>query len=319
MSLSTPVVLIIFNRPDTTEKVFQAIRQAQPQQLFVIADGARIDRPNEAEKCAAARAVIDRVDWECEVLTNFSDTNLGCGIRIVSGLNWVFSQVESAIILEDDCLPAPSFFTFCQELLDRYQDDERVMHISGNNFQNGQSRTEYSYYFSKYNHSWGWATWSRAWKHFDFEMKSWQEFKDAGMMKFICENKYEEKYWTDIFDRMHSEQPIDIWDYMWAYSCWIQGGLSVMPDVNLVANIGFSSNATHTKEESKFTNLPIGDIEKIHHPLFMIKHQEADLYNFDYVFGGKEMKEADTIYRKLYVGASNAKQRFKKLLLYHAD
>jgi hypothetical protein len=314
MSLSTPVALIIFNRPDTTEKVFQAIRQAQPQKLFVIADGPRIDRPNEAEKCAATRAIIDRVDWDCEVLTNFSDTNLGCGIRISSGLDWVFSQVESAIILEDDCLPAPSFFTFCQELLDRYRKDERIMHISGNNFQNGQSRTEYSYYFSKYNHSWGWASWSRAWKHFDFEMKSWQDFRDAGMMDFICNNKYEQRYWTDIFERTYIDRPVDIWDYMWTYTCWSQGGLSLIPNVNLVSNIGVGSDATHTKEESELTNLPTQDIDKIYHPPFVIQHKEADSYNFDRVFGGREMKKADNTYGRLRVRAINVKRRIDSLL-----
>ena len=152
--LTTPVVFIIFNRPDTTAKVFEAIRQAKPPKLLVIADGARIDKPGEAEKCAAARAIINQVDWQCEVLTNYSNVNLGCRKRVSSGLDWVFEQVEEAIVLEDDCLPHPSFFQYCQELLEKYRDDERIMMISGDNFQFGNETTEYSYYFSRYGHCW---------------------------------------------------------------------------------------------------------------------------------------------------------------------
>ena len=153
--LTTPVVFVIFNRPDTTAKVFEAIRQAKPPKLLVIADGARIDKPGEAKKCAAARAIINQVDWQCEVLTNYSDVNLGCRKRVSSGLDWVFEQVEEAIILEDDCLPHPTFFRYCQELLEKYRDDEHIMMISGNNFQFGRKRNEYSYYFSHYSHIWG--------------------------------------------------------------------------------------------------------------------------------------------------------------------
>ncbi|MEN2383889.1 MAG: hypothetical protein KA716_33360 [Gloeotrichia echinulata DEX184] len=155
MPLSTPIGFFIFNRPDLTAQVFEAIRQTKPHKLLVVADGPRF--PEEEEKCLKTREVIKSVDWDCEVLTNFSEINLGCKYRVYSGLDWVFSQVEEAIILEDDCLPTPSFFYFCQTLLQRYRDDERVMHISGNNFQFGQSRTPYSYYFSKYNHIWGWG------------------------------------------------------------------------------------------------------------------------------------------------------------------
>jgi hypothetical protein len=308
-SLATPVVFIIFNRPELTQLVFNAISQAQPKQLFIIADGARF--PEEMEKCQKARDIIKQVNWNCEVLTNFSDINMGCGVRISSGLDWVFSQVEEAIILEDDCLPTPSFFTFCHELLQKYKYDERIMHISANNFQDGYSRSQYSYYFSKYNNSWGWASWKRAWKYFNFEMNGWQEFKDAGMMKFICDNEYEEKYWTDIFQRMWSQQPRDIWDYMWTYTCWSQSGLSIIPEVNLVSNIGFGADATHTNGDSKFANLSRNEIDKIYHPHFVVKHKEADMYIFDYVFGGKAMKESDTIYSKVRKQGSNAKQYLK--------
>ena len=174
MNLTKPVVLIIFNRPKLTEVVFQAIREAKPPKLFLVADGPRPNRPDDIPRCAAARKVVEKVDWDCEVLRNYADENMGCGCRPASGITWVFSQVEEAIILEDDCVPSPSFFPFCQELLDRYRTDERVMHIGGMNWQSGHRRSPFSYFFSKYPQCWGWATWRRAWAHYDFTMRYWR-------------------------------------------------------------------------------------------------------------------------------------------------
>lgn len=237
MSITTPIAFIIFNRPDLTEIVFEAIRQAKPNKLLVIADGPRFTE--EAEKCNRARAVIQNVDWECEVLTNFSDINLGCKYRVSSGLDWVFSEVEEAIILEDDCLPTPSFFNFCQTLLEHYRHDERIMHICGNNF-HPYSINDYSYHFSLYNHIWGWATWRRAWKYFDVEMKTWQQCKKLSLFDSLWIDSYEKKYWIEIFDQV-SANLVDTWDYQWTYACWSQSGLSVNPNTNLVSNIGFGS------------------------------------------------------------------------------
>ena len=152
---STPVAFIIFNRPDTTKRVFAEIAKARPPKLLVIADGPRADHPADVEKCAAVRAIIDGVDWDCEVLKNYSDVNLGCKRRVSSGLDWVFDTVEEAIILEDDCLPHPTFFRFCEEMLEKYRDDKRIAMISGDNLQFGRKRTGYSYYFSRYPHIWG--------------------------------------------------------------------------------------------------------------------------------------------------------------------
>lgn len=155
-------VFPIFNRPDVTKKAFNEIRKVQPDILLVVSDGPSHHKQGEAEKCLETRAIIDQVDWDCKVLTNYSDVNLGCAKRILSGLDWIFGNFERAIILEDDCLPDPSFFPFCEELLERYKNDDRVMSISGQNSQFGRSRTSYSYYFSRYAHCWGWATWRRA-------------------------------------------------------------------------------------------------------------------------------------------------------------
>lgn len=169
--MSTPIALIIFNRPDLTIRVFSKIARAKPKTLFVIADGPRSDHPGDIKKCAEARSIIESVDWDCTVHKNYSDINLGCGRRLASGISWVFEKVEEAIILEDDCLPHPTFFRFCKELLERYRDDERIMQINGQNFQHKSMRTSYSYLFSYSNNCWGWATWRRAWQHFDMEMR----------------------------------------------------------------------------------------------------------------------------------------------------
>lgn len=176
--LQTPVVFFIFDRPDTTARVFAEIARGKPPKLLLVADGPRPDHPGEAEKCAAARAVVEQVDWPCEALTDYAETNLGCRRRVSSGLDWVFATVEEAIILEDNCLPHPTFFRFCEELLERYRDDERVMRISGGNHKFGRKIGTDSYYFTRYAHVWGWASWRRAWRYYDVNMKSWMSATD---------------------------------------------------------------------------------------------------------------------------------------------
>jgi hypothetical protein len=293
MSFSTPVAFLIFNRPDLTKIVFEAIAKVKPKQLFVVADGPRFAA--EAEKCEQARAVIDRVDWECDVSTNYSEKNLGCGRRPASGIDWVFSKVEEAIFLEDDCLPVKSFFFFCQELLERYRDDHRIMVIGGNNFQSGQKRSAYSYHFSKYSGCWGWASWRRAWEYFDYEMKTWPEFKQAGILEMVCEDTYEHKFWTKVFDSMYENSAQkDIWDYQWKYACWSQNGLAIEPSVNLVANLGLGrSDATHTTNKNPLLKQisKTQEIGEIKHPPFVVRHRAADAYVFDYIVGGKQMKK----------------------------
>ncbi len=275
--MKTPVVFIIFKRPQTTEKVFEVIRQAKPQKLFLIADGPRIDRPDEVEKCAAARAIVDQVDWDCEVLKNFSETNLGCGKRVYSGLDWVFEHVEEAIILEDDCVPHPSFFPFCENLLEQYRFDQRITSISGQNVQLGYRRTQYSYYFSRYSHSWGWATWRRVWRYYDFDMKLWQEVKSTNFLQNILMDSHVARYWTEIFERTYNEH-INIWDYQWTLTCWLQSGLSIIPNVNLVSNIGFGADATHFKQKgNKTLYKPIEAMEfPLKHPPSVIRNVQAD-------------------------------------------
>jgi len=296
--MNVPVLLVIFNRPDLTRRALAAIRRVRPRTLLVVADGPR--SAAEAALCAQTRDVISEVDWDCTVLTNYADENLGCGIRVHTGIDWAFSQFEELIILEDDCIPDPSFFSFCAQLLEYYREDKRVMHISGNNFQPEQPSTSYGYYFSKYTHAWGWATWRRAWKHFDWTLKQWPELKKSGMIRGWCEDLNEQRYWTEIFDRMYAGAP-DIWDYQWNCSCWAQNGLTIIPTVNLVSNIGEGPDATHTKELGPYLNRPVHSIGSVEHPPFMIRDCEADAYTFANNFGGAAMKASDSWSAKLGV------------------
>lgn len=276
--LRTPVALIIFNRPDTTERVFAEIAKARPPKLLVVADGPRANRPGEVEKCAATRDIIKRVDWECEVLTNFSDVNLGCKDRPASGIDWVFEQVPEAIILEDDCLPHPTFFRFCEELLERYRDDERIGLISGDNFQFGQKRTDSSYYFSRYNHIWGWASWRRAWRHYDRKAALWPAFRDGGWLDALVNTPNERRHWAEAFTAVF-EGRLDAWDYQWTLALWSQGMISVLPNANLISNIGFGDEATHTHKVSAYTNMSVEPIEfPLIHPQIVLPHREADAF-----------------------------------------
>lgn len=237
--LTTPVAFFIYNRPETTAQVFAQIRNARPPKLLLIADGPRAEQPADAEKCAATRAIVDCVDWDCEIFKSYSDINLGMGKRQRSGFNEIFRTVEEAIILEDDTVPHPAFFRFCQELLERYRNDKRIMAISGCNFQFQGHRNEYSYYFSRFGHYWGWAGWRRAWKYYDASMTLWPKIRDEGLLSYILESERDKKYWSRIFDWTHSGY-IDTWDYQWVFACWIQNGLIILPNVNLVSNMALA-------------------------------------------------------------------------------
>jgi hypothetical protein len=284
--VKTPVAFLIFNRPDTTQKVFDAIRQAKPEKLLVVADGPRADRPGEAEKCEACRAIIDGVDWECEILTNYSDVNLGCKRRVSSGLDWVFQQVEEAIILEDDCLPHTTFFRFCEELLEFYKTDTRIVHINGTNNGIITPNSGASYRFSKLTNVWGWASWRRAWKYYDVNITFWTELvKQKTLLDGVFTSKHEiglrSKIWQDVYDGK-----IDSWDYQWYLTCICQSGISIVPNQNLVSNIGFGFDATHTKNlDHQFANLSTEVIEfPLVHPLFLLKNTQADDIYFNQMY-----------------------------------
>lgn len=277
---NTPILFLIFNRPDTTAKVFERIREIKPEKLFVSADGPRASKAGEAERCEETRRIIDNVDWQCEVHRNFSSENLGCKRGVVKGITWFFENVEEGFIIEDDCILEESFFTFAEEMLARYRNDERIMHIGAANFQDGKKRGDASYYFSKLCHVWGWATWRRAWKHYDVQIKSFDKFKaENGIAKILKDEKMR-AHWMKLFQTVY-DNALDTWDFQWVYTVWEQGGMSIIPNVNQVSNIGFGKDATHTTvsghELAENKSESLGNIV---HPDRVEIIEKADLYTF---------------------------------------
>ena len=283
--LNTPVLFLIFNRPDTTKRVFESIREAKPARLYIAADGFRESKIGEQGLCIQTREIVKTIDWQCEVKTLFRDKNLGCKVAVSSAINWFFENEESGIILEDDCLPNQSFFMFCETLLNYYRDDESVMHIGGANFQGGRKRGEGSYYFSKYNHIWGWATWRSAWQKYDVTMKDYSPEKTTQLLQSIFDTKREIGYWEKVFSDVYSSK-INTWDYQWTYAVWKHQGIAVLPNINLVSNIGFDTDATHTdsKDIMSVGNIPVSEMYEIIHPTVKIVNKEADNFALNNVF-----------------------------------
>lgn len=238
----TPVALFIFNRPKCTEQLVHALAVIKPANLFVIADGPR--NSSDIDLCKQTRAIIDQIDWPCTILKQYSTSNIGCRESIPNGLNWVFKQVDTCIILEDDCIPQPSFFPFCQELLSRYKHDEGVMTIGGHRSDGPNELNGESYFFSKYPSVWGWATWKEKWAKYDLNMSQWAELKDSKWLEGIFQNHKAVTYWSRMFNKM--KDGLDTWDYALAYSCWLNNGLSIRSRVNMISNVGFGKDATHT-------------------------------------------------------------------------
>ncbi|MBP0015851.1 MAG: hypothetical protein J7545_17885 [Roseofilum sp. SBFL] len=243
---TTPVCLIIFKRAELTQRLFDVVRQVQPSKLLVIADGPRLNWSAEAQKCEETRKIIDTVDWDCEVLKNYADQNLGLKHRVASGLDWVFETVEEAIILEDDCLPNVTFFRFCDELLSYYRNTEEVMVITGTNFFFGYQPTPENYYFSRYIDCWGWATWRRAWQHFDFDMQEWPRLREQNWLQELFLEPQVVAQWTNIFEATYQGY-INSWAYRWKFACWRRNGLTIVPEKNLVSNLGFNQEGTNTQ------------------------------------------------------------------------
>ena len=267
--LETPVVCTVFNRPDKAKQIFQIIRQVEPSILFVIADGPRLERTDELDLCAKTQHIFDDIDWPCEVIKNYSDCNLGCRKRTVTGLNWVFEQVEEAIIIEDDCLPDPSFFLFCSELLQRYKDDERVMDISGYNYLNQWKPEQQSYYFSYlYGSSWGWATWRRAWQYYqdDIALLKGQETRQE-LIQLVGEEEV-----SSFLERLDlpSEEIESLLHLRWVVSKLLKGGMSIISSASLTTNTGFGKDATNTKQ----SNLITFNNQPVHEMKFPVKHPE---------------------------------------------
>ncbi|GFO68499.1 hypothetical protein GMLC_20780 [Geomonas limicola] len=282
-----PVLFIIFNRPEPTRVVFEAIRKARPERLFIAGDGPRPGRAGDAELCQATRDVALQVDWECEVQVLFQEKNLGCKLGVSTAIDWYFSQVEEGIILEDDCLPEPSFFGYCAELLEFYRNDPQVMMISGDNFQYGRVRGEGSYYFSRFTHIWGWASWRRAWRHYDVAMSRFPAFVQQNRIEALFDQQEARDYWLYSFVRCYQGE-IDTWDYQWTFALWERDGVAILPNVNLVTNIGFGPGAVHCQNsDSVLANLPTFPIGPLKHPRRVEADREADRFTFEYTFLGR--------------------------------
>ncbi len=280
-TLNISILFIIFNRPDLTRKVFNEIRKAKPKKLFISSDGHRDNIPGEAEKCLAARNIINNIDWQCEVKTLFHKTNLGCREAPYSAIKWFFDNVEMGIILEDDCLPNQSFFWFCQELLATYRYDTRIMMISGNNFFIGNREDKGSYFFSKFPLTWGWATWKRAWQYYDINLHTFPEFEKQKLIRNIFNEEATQNYWLERFHYVYTGQFTTCWDYQWSYTIFCQNGLCIIPDVNLVVNIGFREDGTHTKTEYPFlTKIKQKEMHEIIHPKFILPDKGAEEFIF---------------------------------------
>jgi hypothetical protein len=282
--LNTPVAFIIFNRPEKTARVFEAIRRARPAQLFISADAPRTEA--EKQKTDAARAATEHIDWDCDVKRLYAKENLSVKKGPPTGISWVFEHVDRAIFLEDDCLPDPTFFPYCEELLEKYKDDERVMQISGDNFQQGNPKfaCEESYYFSVIPNLWGWATWRRAWKKYNEDpMDAWPEAKRSGALRKILADPAVYEWWEKLFDRNH-EGRADTWEGPWLFAC-IAGGLCINPKANLVTNIGIDQEAAHWREgitaEDENANMPTTPLSfPLAHPAAVAAHRQADAWSF---------------------------------------
>lgn len=294
MTKKTPILFIIFNRPETTKKVFETIRKYKPTELFIAADGPRANKIGEKERCEEARKITEKIDWPCKVKRLYRNRNLGCKNAVSSAITWFFKNVEEGIILEDDCLPDDSFFDFCNILLKKYRRDTNITHISGNNYQDGIHRGETyaSYYFSKYPHDWGWATWKRAWKKFSLKIDVSSKIYNKTFSKFKLLEKI---YWKSYIFCTNIGW-LDTWDYQWLYITLVNGNKSITPNKNLVVNIGIGANSTHTDKANDIVKKT--KLESLGEMVCSEKENidsEADKYTLAEVYGVKYSNLLKTI------------------------
>lgn len=271
MAVAEPVLLMGFNRPELMGRVLERLRQVEPTRLFVAVDGPRADRVGEAERVQACRDLAATVDWPCEVATLFQQENLGCGLGVSTAISWFFTHVERGIILEDDVLPDSSFFGFCSELLDRYQDDERVFAVSGCNYvpPEGLTQPHAPYRFSRVPHIWGWATWRRSWGRYRLDIADWRSRLPVGRLwRDVDRSVPGAMYWASTFELLARRQ-VDTWDGQLVLAAMASGQLTATSNVNLIENVGFGESATHTVEDRdelqpiRAQHLPLADVEVV--------------------------------------------------------
>jgi len=305
--LNTPVLFLTFNRLDTTKQVFFAISKAKPPRLYVASDGTRDKVDGEKDRVDAVRDyILNNIDWDCEVKTLFRDKNLGCKIAVSEAITWFFNNEEQGIILEDDCLPDQSFFYFCEELLEKYKDDDRIGIISGDNF-NEEKIGDADYYFKKIPHIWGWATWKRVWDKYDVAMQDYPDFKKNDRIKSVWSDKRIQKYWIDIFNRTYKDE-INSWAYRLTFQFFNKNILSVCSNVNLVRNLGFGDGSTNTL-------IDLGGVSKIdvYSLSFPLKHPDNIVYKEDNDFYINK-KISRFFYLKIFFKKIKLFNLFKKII-----
>lgn len=285
MSLNTPIIFIIFNRPETTKIVFQKIKKIKPKKLYLIADAPRDGIDTDIEAVIKTKLIVEDIDWECNVFKKYAETNLGCGINVSQGISWVFEHEEMAIILEDDCVPADGFFNYCEELLLKYKNDSRIMHIGGTNWHpNFNTRNHESYFFSKHAHIWGWATWKRSWNLFDYKMSDFPEFIENKYYEDVYDLKAEQSYfllrWTSFFRSNYTNQSRSNWDYQWYYTVIKNNGLCIWPSTNLISNIGPIGTHSDNSEMSYYFRKVYENYKIEKHPDFVIPYRKLDNYHY---------------------------------------
>jgi hypothetical protein len=289
---STPILFLVFNRPDFTQQIFDHIRNMRPTKLFIAADGPRPTHPTDVEKCIQVRKIVSYIDWPCEVKTLFQETNLGCGLAPATAINWFFTQIEEGIILEDDCLPNQSFFLFCEKLLKHYKNDSRIFHIGGTSyFHFIPQQNMCDFHFNTIPAIWGWATWRRAWQNYDFNMKTFPIFEQQQAINNIFTDPATRKNWLDQFtwcyDQLNKPTAPSFWDYQWTYTILVNHGLCIMPTYNLINNIGFREDATHTKTAIPFMcNIPVHEITitNLQPPDLPIPNIQLQEWQMKYIF-----------------------------------
>lgn len=284
-----PVLFLVFNRPVPTSQVFEAIRAACPDKLYVAADGPRSSRPGEAASCAQVRSLVDRVDWPCEVKTLFREQNVGCRRAVSEAITWFFENEQEGVILEDDCLPSADFFRFCGEALRAYRDEHRVMHVGGHVLLDAPDKEDL--FFSRLVPIWGWATWRRAWNAYDTDMSRIDELDQLPLKQWYGSQASNVR---KAIRRIHDEK-VDAWGARWALSVMANDGFSVVPRSNLISNVGFGKDATHTKVDSHLANRPLGE-------LGTVLTRKADL-------------SSDPAYDEAYLKIMNRKSNFGKRLV----
>jgi len=272
------VLFVLFNRPGTTQQVFEQIRAAKPKRLYIAADGPRQGFPDDELLCKQTREIANKIDWDCEVKTLFNDGNAGCKLGVSAAISWFFDHEQEGIILEDDCLPANSFFKFCDTLLEKYRYDTRIRHITGCNLQFGKKWGNCSYYFSNRTHVWGWASWKRVWDDYDLTLDKYSSAEVADQMKNIYDDNFVVECWVNIFNDLKAGK-INSWAYPLDFLNFFNNGLVAIPNENLISNIGFSANATNTQHDNNsYADIPLVEIDEITHPVFVLPQKQADLF-----------------------------------------